>query len=104
MRYEWAVFSTLVANNPHSYHNDCDSLHHQSPSPESVMLKKEAFQLLSDEAKELIAIVLNAPSEIMFDCGKPSIMRIYDILRSNEWTWPKINRARSEVKQYVKTF
>lgn len=101
MNYEWAVISTFVAWNPLSYQPE-----HEIPcydSPERAMLKREAFQMLSDEAKELIDIVLNAPKEIMFDCGKPSIMLIYDVLRSRNWTWSKINKARSEVIQYVNT-
>lgn len=100
MEYEWAVISTFVAWNPLSYQRDSEVPCYDSP--ERVVLKKEAFQLLSLEAKELIDVVINAPSEAMFDCGKPSIMRIYDILRSRSWTWSKINKARSEVIQYVK--
>jgi hypothetical protein len=101
MSYEWAVISTFVAWNPLSYLQESEVPCYVTP--ESVMLRREAYQLLSDEAKELISLVLNAPSEIVFDCGKPSIMRIYDILRSREWTWSKINKARSEVIQYVRT-
>jgi len=101
MSYEWAVISTLVAWNPLSYQREVEVPYYDSP--ERAMLKREAFQSLSEEAKELIDIVLNAPSEIMFNCGKPSKMLVYDILRSRKWTWSKINKARSEVIQYVRT-
>jgi hypothetical protein len=35
------------------------------PSPEEIVIKKQLFQQLSQEAKELINIILDAPDEIV---------------------------------------
>lgn len=37
----------------------------QSKNPEKEMMKKEEYQNLSDEAKHIISLIINAPSEIL---------------------------------------
>jgi hypothetical protein len=46
---------------PHSE----DPLPSKLPSPEEIVIKKQLFQKLSREAKEVIGIILEAPDEIV---------------------------------------
>ena len=40
-------------------------LHSTIPSPELLVIKKEAYENLSEEAKEIITTILDAPAEIL---------------------------------------
>lgn len=59
--------------------NTCDvydknefPLYSKIPNPEKLLLKKEAFELLSSEAKEIIMDILNSPNEIIAIMITPS--------------------------------
>jgi hypothetical protein len=42
------------------------------PNAEATLLKKESFQLLSDEAKEVIDMIFNSPAETVKALSTPS--------------------------------
>lgn len=49
---------------------DCEAdyeirLHARIPNPEQILLRKEAWENLSTEAKEIIEVILDSPAEIL---------------------------------------
>lgn len=43
----------------------------RQPSPEDIVIKKDLYNKMSVEAKEIISIILNAPDEILKEIATP---------------------------------
>jgi len=83
-----------------------DTFESDIPSPENILIKKEAFLNLSEEAKEVILLIFNAPQEIL-DCfftakyHKISRDKIYQFLIQNKhWNRKVVNRCFKELKDF----
>lgn len=83
-----------------------DTFESDLPSPENMLIKKEAFLGLSAEAKEVILLILNAPQEIL-DCfftakyHKISKDKIWKFLIENKkWNKKVVNRCFKELKDF----
>lgn len=57
-------------------YTDCVELCSSLPNPEQTLLRKESYEKLSAEAKEMISIILNSPAEIIEMLLTPKQKRI----------------------------
>lgn len=87
-----------------------DSMESDLPSPEETLLKKEAFLVLSSEAKEVILLILDSPQEIL-DCfftpkyNKISKDRIWKFLSESKGWKPKvITKCFRELREFSSDF
>jgi len=77
-------------------------------NPEKILLKKDAFDSLSDEAKYLLRIILDAPQELIEvlytqKYKKTSKARIKKfLLKCLHWNRLKVNKAFREIKKYLR--
>lgn len=77
-------------------------------TPESVLLKKDAFESLSSEAKYLLDIILNTPKEFAGMLYTPRYMKtsaskVKHFLRTQlHWNNIKVNRVFKEIKTYIR--
>ncbi len=77
-------------------------------NPEKILLKKDAFDSLSDEAKYLLRIILDAPQELIEvlytqKYKKTSKARIKKfLLKRLHWNRLKVNKAFREIKKYLR--
>jgi len=83
-----------------------DTFESDIPSPENILIKKEAFLNLSCEAKEVILLILNAPQEIL-DCfftakyHKISKDKIWKFLVENKkWNKKVVDRCFKELRDF----
>jgi len=75
-------------------------------TPEKIFLKKEMVQNLSDEAKEVIWLVLNSPPEVMafFSSSKTTVnkRKLMDFLiHRKHWPWKKARETFEELKIFL---
>jgi|WetSurSiteA1Bulk_404760.scaffolds.fasta_scaffold23949_5 hypothetical protein len=75
-------------------------------NPEKDMIKKQIYDLLSNEAKEIIDVVINSPNEILSTLTKPVYNNIgkrsiKKFLRTKGWKWRVIDKAINELENYV---
>jgi hypothetical protein len=74
------------------------------PSPEEVLIRRETFSTLSDEAKEIIRLILNAPAEVAEQLKTPkgkvsiNLVRVY-LHRTGKMPYRKILRAEEEIRK-----
>jgi len=74
-------------------------------NPLSILLKRDRYDSLSEEAKYIIHLVLTTPMEIVGITGSITKQRIWEYLRSQEaWTWKTIWGATDELKSFVSNF
>ena len=79
-----------------------------SMNPETTLLKKDAQESLSEEAKYLLDLILNTPKEFagMLYTSKymrTSASKVKTFLRNQlHWSNLKINRVFREIKTYIK--
>jgi len=108
-----ARFDNYISCDNPSVAND---LSDSTSNPETILIEKErcqqisrAYSLLSEEAKQLIEIILNCPSEILDLIGSPKTKkihkgRIYHMLCKQ---WGEKTPARKLIKEmhdFVKEF
>lgn len=72
----------------------------ENKNPESILIAKSIFQSLSNEAKEVINIILNAPNELFLVNGKFKKMELSKILRENKWSFKKIYSIQKEISEF----
>jgi hypothetical protein len=74
------------------------------PDPETIYLKKEAFENLSDEAKEIIDTILNGPEEVLQYFASPIEKKINKrrILEYYKEKWFSPLFAKEAVKEISK--
>ena len=56
--------------------DDKVDLYSSLPNPEQLLLRKESYTRLSAEAKEMISIIVNAPSEVLEMMTTPRQKRV----------------------------
>jgi hypothetical protein len=76
-------------------------------NPEKEFMKKELADNLSEEAKEIVRIILNGPSEIVstfftdaYNCISKAKILIF--FRKTGWKKKTINQAFDELKEFTK--
>lgn len=72
-------------------------------NPETILISKSIFQNLSDEAKEVIGIIINAPSELFLVNGKFRKMELRNMLRKNKWSFKKIRAVQQEILEFCQS-
>jgi hypothetical protein len=83
-----------------------DSMESESPSPENILLRKEAFRDLSSEAKEVVLLVLNAPQEILDCFFAPKYHKISKekigqfLVQQRGWKRRIVDRCFQELKEF----
>jgi hypothetical protein len=84
-----------------------DFLQTESLSPEETFIEKESYQNLSEEAKDVISLIIGAPQEIL-DCfttpkyNKISKERIAQFLSKNlRWDKKRISFCFQEIREFV---
>jgi hypothetical protein len=60
------LFGDLYTVNPCDVYDVNEfPLYSKIPSPEKLLIKKQSFEMLSDEAKEIISTIANIPEELL---------------------------------------
>lgn len=74
-------------------------------TPESMFLKKEMIAGLSNEGKELIKLILNAPEEMFFLNGniREQTLQTYCRYKKN-WSARTFRRVQKEAKEFINSF
>jgi hypothetical protein len=70
-------------------------------NPETILINKNRFQHLSKEAKNVIAVILNAPDEMFFADGRIRKAKLYLILRKLQLSWKVIFSVETELKSFL---
>jgi len=70
---EYKSYDTLEIFNPEEIDNII--LHSKIPNPEVIFIKKDAYERLSPEAKEIIFIIIYSPNEILESMGFKNITK-----------------------------
>lgn len=77
-------------------------------NPERIAMVREMVAGLSAEAKEVVDIVVNAPSELAEHIRRSGMgmsqASIRDYLRYRDWGFPDINRVFQEIRDFLKKF
>ena len=74
-------------------------------TPETIAIKKEMIDNLSREAKVMILITLNAPSEILNTYKVVSRPKLFKFIKTNlGWSWKTIERTKKEIRQLMREF
>lgn len=75
--------------------------------PEREMIKKDLFQCLSHDAKEIVALILNGPNEIFesfftskYHCVSKDLIRKH--LKRKGWSYKKIMAGFAEIRDFTK--
>ncbi len=77
------------------------------PAPEELAIRKELFENLSAEAKQVVHLILNAPQETLEALGSPITGRINTVsigwyLRKKiAWPLPRIRKVVKELTIYA---
>ncbi len=114
MSYPWLTVYQTMKNGDISYFeqsssNDLDKSEIQLPSisnQEAEIIKKDLITKLSKEAKEVIQMVLNSPTEILEVFQTPkyktiSKAKIKEHLAINGWPPRRIDKVFTELKTFV---
>jgi len=106
---EWNILNVISASNESNYVDESEIfLIDETVNPEKDLIKKESYQNLSDEAKQVIDICLNAPMEIMNQLKSP----IFGVVSKNSllkyfrkiWKRQKTFSVFQEVSEFVENF
>ena len=86
-----------------------DTLENETMSQEETYCKKEAIENLSEEAKEIIDLVFNAPAEIIAcfitpKYNKISKDKIRDFLLDKGWNQKIIKKCFAELRELCNEF
>ena len=74
-------------------------------TPESILISKTMFQVLSKEAKEVILIILDAPEEMFFVDGRVKHLRFRQVIRDNlQLSWKVIASVEKELKTFLNIY
>ena len=88
-------------------HQECELLH-QKADQLSKIIKQESYDSLSQEAKEVISMVLNTPSEIMDIITTPKGAKSKNLLKNYLYKkWRSnflVNSIFQEISEFVKNF
>ncbi len=112
MFYPWfCVYNSLhygdIPYNEHPDENDKESITLPSiDNQESLCIKKDLTTKLSNEAKDIIRLILNSPIEIIetfmtMNYKKISKTKIKEHLVMNGWQPQKVDKTFSELKTFV---
>ena len=77
------------------------------PSPEIQFMKKELFEKVSAEGKEVLDLIFNSPMEIFQTFQTKSYNRVSPTLigkylhERKQWPWRKINKCFEEMKKLI---
>ena len=103
---EWDCFMTISAADINSYID-----YEENPvidlrlSPEEILLKKESYNRLSEEAKYVIGICLNTPAELLDLITTPVYRKISKEKLTKYfrkmWNQKKVNRVFREIQNLV---
>lgn len=86
-----------------------DTMESPIVSQESILIKKDAYLALSQEAKEVIEIIFNAPKEIL-ECfvtdtyDKVSKRKIKNWLLTQGWNRKKVRFCFAELRDFSSNF
>jgi len=84
-----------------------DELHSNLPDPEKILIMKDEFSHLSNEAKEVVGLIYNAPYTILqlMKTQKRENLTIGSIevfLIENGWSKKRVAKVFRELKSFVK--
>lgn len=75
-------------------------------SPEEILIRKNAFEVLSSEAQEIVSIIFNAPAEVLETFTSPKYNRIHKkrigeyLMKEKKWPASLINTCFNELKSF----
>ena len=77
------------------------------PNPEKLMIIKDEFEHLSNEAKEVVNLIYDAPYTILQLLSTRKLEKITsnsieNFLEESGWPRPKIKRVSKELRTFVK--
>ena len=77
-----------------------------TPRPDKAMMVKEWLEGLSEECKEVAAIILNGPGEVLDLSTTPTAKEIKGALRrylreEKRWSWPRIWETFTTLKKEI---
>jgi len=111
MSYSYSDYTWLVAVNINNWtyidHEEWDMEDPNYGDPEISLIKKEKKDLLSEEAKQVIDIILNSPSEVLDSFKSKSGKKInktkvYGYLKKElGWQWKTIWNVSKEIKEWL---
>lgn len=113
---EWEILSAMQAADANSYSAIKDEheeigvfIPSHYPDPEKTLLKKESYQLLSSEAKYVIDLCLNAPTEILEAITSPAkgLISRHRVTRFCAKKWKNSIKTRTvfqEIWEFVNNF
>jgi len=79
MKNEWFYLAAIQAANPDNYlsferienpefaEDIVDMSSYGPMNPEQILLKKEKWELLREETKQVIELIVNCPAEVLYD-------------------------------------
>ena len=72
-------------------------------NPEFLFFQKEKLNKLSREAKELIDLLEQLPSEMFLNNGRIKLKDLRKHIRNElKWSWKIIEMSLSEIHEYIK--
>lgn len=76
-------------------------------NPEKSLIKKEMFNVLSSEAKEILGLILNSPTEFLsifgFETAKQANKEIIKKKLSKQWNDKRyVNKLFNEISEFVR--
>jgi hypothetical protein len=87
-----------------------DDTETESLSPEKILMKREAYTNLSQEAKEVIEMIFRCPQEIMECFMTPKYHKISKkkileyLITAMGWTPKRVSRCFTELKEFSSSF
>jgi hypothetical protein len=101
---QWGMRNKLVDLGDEQYTPEATT----SITPESTLKLKDWLESLSEEARQVVRIILDGPAEVLdlgvdgCKCITRKMLREY--LREQGWQWKVIHRVMVELKEGIKSF
>jgi len=104
-----AAIDVLTPENYIYLDHDPDPIACNKDNPENILERKQKYDSLSEEAVFVISLIFESPREFKACLIKPElqskgvIKTISKSLKEIGWTWKKIDRAKNEIKTFLKS-
>lgn len=100
---EYLVAYNLLYTNDGQVQYEEEKFAQEYPNQEILLLRKEAFLSLSKDAKEVVKIMIDAPTELLCDIydkiSKQKIV-VY-LMHKRKWPKRKVKKVFCELKLYI---
>lgn len=108
MRHKYLKQAIMVMRLDCYEENETVKKMYVKPTQESILLRKEAFEELSEEAKETALLILETPWELLnflftnkYELFSRRRLR-YFLCKRNGWSMDKTKKVLKELRMYVK--